>query len=102
MKWVVITAGAQGVWAFGADEEVFVPPLPIEPVNTAGAGDGLMAGLAVGLAEGWRWAEALRLGAAAAAAVCLTPGTAQCCREDVERLLPQVRVTPVKEEMSVG
>ena len=92
---VVATAGAQGAWAFSADEEYFIPFLPIEPLNTAGAGDGLMAGLAVGLEEGWGWVEALRLGTAAAAAVCLTPGTAQCHREDVERLLPQVRIIPV-------
>jgi len=92
---VVATAGGQGAWAFSADEAYFIPPLPLEPLNTAGAGDGLMAGLAVGLAEGWSWVEALRLGAAAAAAVCLTPGTAQCHREDVEQLLAQVRIIAV-------
>lgn len=91
---VVATAGVQGAWAFTISEEYFVPSLPIESLNTAGAGDGLMAGLAVGLVEGWPWAEALRLGTAAAAAVCLTPGTAQCRREDVERLQPQVRILP--------
>jgi len=92
---VVATAGRQGAWAFSASEEYFIPPLPIEPLNTAGAGDGLMAGLAVGLAEGWSWVEALRLGTAAAAAVCLTPGTAQCHRGDVKRLLPQVQAIPM-------
>jgi len=92
---VVATAGAEGAWALSAGEEYFIPPLAIKPLNTAGAGDGLMAGLAVGSAEGWSWVEALRLGMAAAAAVCLTPGTAECRREDVERLLPQVRIIPV-------
>ena len=92
---VVVTAGAQGAWALTANEEYFIPSLSIEPLNTAGAGDGLMAGLAVGLAEDWTWVETLRLGAAAAAAVCLTPGTAQCQRDDVERLLPRVRIIRV-------
>lgn len=92
---VVITTGQRGAWAFGVEEAFFIPSLPLEAVNTAGAGDGLMAGLAIGLEKGWTWVEALRLGAAAAAAVCLTPGTAQCRREDVERFLPQVQVIPL-------
>jgi 1-phosphofructokinase family hexose kinase len=92
---VVITAGQQGAWAFSASEECFVPALELEPLNTAGAGDALMAGLAVGFAGQCSWTEALRLGAAAAAAVCLTPGTADCHREDVERLLSQVEIFPV-------
>lgn len=91
---VVVTMGPEGAWASSADEEYFVPSLDIEPLNTAGAGDGLMAGLAVGLAEGWSWPEALRLSAATAAAVCLTPGTAECRRQDVERFLPQVQIIP--------
>jgi len=95
VEWVVATAGAQGAWALTASEEYFIPSLTIEPLNTAGAGDGLMAGLAVGLAEDWSWIEALRLGTAAAAAVCLTPGTAQCHQEDVERLVAQVRIIAV-------
>jgi len=92
---VLVTTGRRGAWAFSAREEHFIPPVRVEPLNTAGAGDGLMAGLAAGLAEGWSWVEALRLGTAAAAAVCLTPGTAQCHREDVERFLPQVRIIPL-------
>ena len=89
---VVATLGARGLWAVSRSGTMHVPPLPIEPINTAGAGDALVAGIAAGLARGWPWREGLRLGAAAAAAVCLTPGTAVCRREDVERLLPQVTV----------
>lgn len=94
---VVLTMGAHGLWALDADEAYFVPALPLTPVNTAGAGDGLMAGLAIGLAAEWPWDRALRLGVAAAAAVCLTPGTAQCQREEVERLLPEVQIIPHQE-----
>jgi 1-phosphofructokinase family hexose kinase len=95
---VVLTMGAQGLWSLDTDQTYFVPPLPLTPVNTAGAGDGLMAGLAIGVASEWPWDQALRLGVAAAAAVCLTPGTAKCQREDVDRLLPEVRIIPHQEE----
>jgi len=92
---VVVTSGSQGAWAFSAEDECFIPSLPLDPVNTAGAGDGLMAGLAVGLSQRWPWVKALRLGVAAAAAVCLTPGTAECHKEDIERFLPQVQIIPL-------
>jgi 1-phosphofructokinase len=89
---VVATLGARGLWAVSARETLFAPPLPIEPVNTAGAGDALVAGLARGIAHGSPWREGLRWGIAAAAAVCLTPGTAVCRLADVQRLLEQVQI----------
>jgi len=47
------------------------------------------------VAHGWNTqAKVWRLGVAAAAAVCLLPGTADCRREDIERLLPQVTLRP--------
>jgi len=92
---VVATAGKRGLWAVSEAETLFAPSLPIEPVNTAGAGDALVAGIARGLARGWSWREGLRWGIAAAAAVCLTPGTAVCHRADVERLLGEVQIRNV-------
>ena len=89
---VVATIGERGLWAVTKEEALFFPPLPIQPVNTAGAGDALVAGLAMGIAHRWAWREGLRWGIAAAGAVCLTPGTAVCHRADVERLLQQVRI----------
>jgi 6-phosphofructokinase 2 len=65
-------------------------------VNSAGAGDGMAAALAIGLSEGWPWAESLRLAVATAAAVVMTPGTAECHKADVDRLLPQVRLEPLE------
>jgi fructose-1-phosphate kinase PfkB-like protein len=38
--------------------------------------------------------EGLRLGVAAATAVLLQPGTADCRRADVEAFLPQVQLLP--------
>ena len=52
----------------------------------------MMACLAIVFARGWPVEEGLRLGAAAAGAVVITPGTAQCHRADVQRLLPQVQL----------
>ncbi|MDI7274869.1 MAG: 1-phosphofructokinase family hexose kinase [Anaerolineae bacterium] len=87
---IVATLGGRGAVAVTSGNTWLVPPLPVQPLNCAGAGDAMMAGLAIGYARGWPVEEGLRLGAAAAAAVVITPGTAQCHRSDVERLLPQV------------
>ena len=69
--------------------------MPVEVINTAGAGDAFGAGLIKGLLDGLPLPEALRWGTAAASAVLLTLGTADCRRDDVLRLLPQVRVEPI-------
>ena len=41
---VVLTLGAEGAWAIGAEEQVFQPAAPVDPVDTVGAGDCFFAG----------------------------------------------------------
>ncbi len=60
--------------------------VPMEGGSGVGAGDAMVAAIAVGLTRGWPLAKAVRLGIAAGAAMLLTPGTAVCERADVERL----------------
>jgi 6-phosphofructokinase 2 len=63
-------------------------------VSAAGAGDAVLAGLAASIERGQPIEDGLRLGIAAAAAVCMMPGTGDCRAEDVWRLLPQVELQP--------
>ena len=93
---VIATMGGDGALAVMADRAYHIPPVPVRVVNAAGAGDAVLAGMAAALSEGKPVEDGLRLGFAAAAAVCLTPGTADCRRADVERLLPQVRMIPIE------
>lgn len=90
----VITLGKDGALAILADRAYRIPVLGIPVVSTAGAGDAVLAGMAAALSRGKPFEDGLRLGFAAAAAVCLTPATADCCRADVERLLPQIELIP--------
>ena len=63
---VMLTRGEKGVlWASHAGLQV-VPALPVEVVDTVGAGDAFNAGLAVGLSEGKSTLEAIVLGVTAA------------------------------------
>lgn len=63
---VVITMGADGVLHSGPDGETFVPGVPVDVVNTTGAGDALLAGTVSGYVEGLTIQSALRVGVEAA------------------------------------
>jgi 1-phosphofructokinase family hexose kinase len=88
----IMTFGGEGALAVLPGKAYRIPPLKIEVVSAAGAGDAVLAGLAASIERGQPIEEGLRLGMAAASAVCLMPGTADCRREDVERFLPQVEL----------
>ena len=87
---VLASVDAVGAIAVTATQAWRIHPLAVPIVSAAGAGDALVAGLASALADGSPIETGLRLGAAAAAATVMRPGTAECHREDVMRLLPQV------------
>ena len=91
---LVITLGGEGALAVLNGHAYRIPALKIPVVSAAGAGDAVLAGLAAALSEGKPLKEGLRLGFAAAAAVCLTPATADCRRADVKRLLSQIELKP--------
>lgn len=58
--------------------------------STVGAGDSMVAGIAVGIQRGLSADRATALGVAAGTATVLTDGTGLCRPEDVERLLGSV------------
>jgi 6-phosphofructokinase 2 len=91
---VLVSLGAQGALLVSADAAQRFPAVQVPPGSGVGAGDAMLAGVAVGIARDWPLSEAVRLGIAAGAAMLLTPGTAPCTREDTERLFRQTG-TPV-------
>lgn len=83
---VLVSLGAQGaLLATGRGGHRF-PPVAVPAGSGVGAGDAMVAGVAVGLTRGWPLVKAVRMGIAAGAAMLLTPGTAPCTREDADRL----------------
>jgi ribokinase len=71
----VVTAGAQGAFAFAPDgTRLHAPSLSITPVDTTGAGDTFVGAFASLLAEGAPLQQALAVGCEAAALKCLKPG----------------------------
>ena len=65
----VIKQGPAGVMASRLEEEVEVPPMPVEVVNGLGAGDAFGGALCHGLLAGWGLTETMRFCNAAGAIV---------------------------------
>ena len=92
---IVVTLGDLGALCVTAEVALLVRPPQVPVVNTAGAGDALGGGLMLARSRGADWADALRLGTAAAASVVMNEGTAICQRQQVEALMEGVRVDVV-------
>ena len=72
---LIVTRGAAGALAFLADgSRLEVPALPIDPIDTTGAGDTFVGVLAAGLDLGSNLDQALLRASAAAGLVCLGRG----------------------------
>ena len=91
---VVATLGGRGGMAVFGEVCLRIPPLQVEVASAAGAGDGVLSGLALALAGGQPIEQGLRVGFALANAILLTPVTADFNLEDFERLQRQIVLIP--------
>lgn len=91
---LMITRGSKGAsWRDQASGEVVdMPAVPVEPVDTTGAGDCFIGFTVAGLDQGLGRAAAMRLGAAAAALKVTRPGTADAIPSfpEVEAFLAEI------------
>ena len=85
----VVKQGPKGVLAKSRTERVVSPPIPIEPCNGLGAGDGFGGSLAHGLLAGWPLETVLSRANAAGAIVAsrLECSTAMPTAEEIDVLL---------------
>lgn len=89
---LVVSLGEHGGLAVLSDRAYYIPALNVDVKNAAGAGDGVLSGLAAALSRGGSPEDGLRLGFAIATAVLLQVGTAECDPIDVERFHTQVEL----------
>ncbi|HYF92471.1 MAG TPA: 1-phosphofructokinase family hexose kinase [Symbiobacteriaceae bacterium] len=90
---VAVSLGKDGLLYAGPEGTCRVQPPSVEALNTVGSGDSLVAGFTAGLLRGLPVPEALRLGVACGTANALTKSVAAPRLEDIERILPKVRVS---------
>ena len=86
---VVLTLGAQGTLLLTAEMSEALPALPVEVIDTTGAGDAFCGALATQLAQGETLLEAVRFANAAGAAAVTTLGAtpAMPTREKIEAVI---------------
>jgi 6-phosphofructokinase 2 len=96
-KAVVVSLGSDGALLATAEGSLRFPAIPMRALSGVGAGDAMVAAIAVGLSRGWSLSKSVRYGIAAGAAMLMTPGTQPCTRADAERLF-EVADQPVEIE----
>jgi 6-phosphofructokinase 2 len=93
---LAISLGAEGALFVPRTGDAFVVRAPkVQFISTSGAGDSMVAGMAMAIARGDTLIDTARFGVAAGTAATLAPGTTLCRPEDVARLLPLTTVTGV-------
>ena len=94
---VIVTLGAADALAVLKDRSYLIPMPKVDKVlSTAGAGDGVLAGIGYALAQHKPMEEGLKLGFAAAGAIIMTLATSDCIKADVDKLLPTIQLIPYK------
>jgi 6-phosphofructokinase 2 len=92
---VALTLGDDGALLVAREQAWRAYAPKVETLSAVGAGDSFLGALLAALVMGRDMPDVLRDGVAAGAAAVLTPGTALCNREDVERLRPLVQIEPL-------
>lgn len=94
---VAVSLGSEGSFVV-CDSGIYRAIVPkIDAVNTVGCGDSMIAGFALGLAEGLPMEEILRKASAISAAAALREETGYFVPEDMERLLNQIEIQNINE-----
>lgn len=93
----ILTLGHEGALAVLGEKCYRIPPLAVPVSSTAGAGDGVLAGMALAYARREPMETGLRYGFALAGAILGALGTADYDVEEYRRLLPMVELISLNQ-----
>ncbi|WPP53247.1 1-phosphofructokinase family hexose kinase [Catalinimonas niigatensis] len=83
---VVVSMGPQGAMLVSEDEILYVPAPTVHKKSTVGAGDSMVAGMVLSLAQKRSLTEVVSFGVASGTAATMNEGTGLCKKEDTEKL----------------
>ncbi|MEK6477845.1 1-phosphofructokinase family hexose kinase [Catalinimonas sp. 4WD22] len=83
---VVVSMGPQGAMLVAEDKVVYVPAPTVHKKSTVGAGDSMVAGMVLSLAQNKSLTEIVAFGVASGTAATMNEGTGLCKKEDTENL----------------
>jgi len=87
---LVMSIGSRGTVGVSADDRFFCQPPKIETKSAVGAGDSMVAAIAMQLAAGNSFRDAVRHGVAAAGSAVMTPATQLCSKQSADEILERV------------
>ena len=90
VKYVVISLGSEGALFIQHDKVAKVNGIKVEVKSTVGAGDSMVAALAIATDEGYSFEESIKLACATSTANVMTEGTQTGRLEDIERLKKEI------------
>jgi 1-phosphofructokinase family hexose kinase len=93
---VIVTLGAEGAIAVFEEASYFIHPVAVPIVSAAGAGDGVLAGMALAYSRREPLQYGLQHGFALAGAILKTLATADFLMKDYRELLPKISVTALE------
>lgn len=91
-EWVMMTAGTEGVWLMGKENNYLATPPKVQAVNPIGSGDSVTAGLLVGFLQKLPVEKALQLAVACGAANAMSSTSGSLNPDDLASLRDRVRV----------
>ncbi len=89
-NYVLITQGEKGMTLYGKKEKIYIPALATEVHDVTGAGDTVMASLALSLSSGVSLREAMEVASIAAAVVVRKLGTAQPSPKEMLQIVEEL------------
>jgi len=92
VKYVVISLGGEGSMFISRDKIAKVAGLQVEVKSTVGAGDSMVAAMAVAIENNYDFEETIKLACATSTANVMTEGTQTGKFEDIERLKKQISI----------
>jgi 1-phosphofructokinase len=92
---VIVTSGEEGAIAVFGERMYTIDPVSVPVASAAGAGDGVLAGMALAYSRGESLEYGLQHGFALAGAILQTLATADFRVEDYQQLLLQISITPL-------
>ena len=92
---VLVTTESSSAYFFHDAQFYRIGPPKVKVVNPIGSGDGVAAGISVGIVRGLSLSESVRLGIACGTANCKTSVAGVVRLKDVQAMIPKVQIEPL-------
>lgn len=93
---VVVSMGAAGAMLVTGNRAIHIMPPAVKIKSTVGAGDSMLAGIVLSLAQNKSIEEAAQYGVACGTAATMNAGTELCRKEDADHLYKLIQVNKFK------